>query len=477
MSRRDKGAKRAAGAPAKHPVLAIIIISVAVIAVAAALAIWFIKPEVYHKYLGIGEHTFTEWHTEKEPTCGESGERYRECTVCGEEERETLSPTGEHDFDGNGVCRECGFDSNGGSLEGVAASDFSVHIIDLGKYAGDSIYIKAAGNDILIDAGSRASSAELICEYLSGYVTDGKLEYVIATHADQDHIAAFAGNSPGKERTGVLYKYEVGTLIKFDNVESGKADKSTDTSTVYGKFCAAVKYARGRGTAVYTAGQCYRGQGGAQRQYFLDEERTLSMNILYNYYYDHVSSDENNHSVVTLFTKKTSSRTFHWLLTGDLEADGESRLVDYYSGSPAERSEYDVLPEVDFYKAGHHGSGTSSSEKLLSVIKPKCVAASCCAGAPEYTADNANTFPYKVTFEHLLKYTDEIYCTGMAVSLPPIGSGGKFTKKEWEYSPCNGNIVSYLAENSSGGAVKLYCSASAESVLSTEWYKNYRSAA
>jgi beta-lactamase superfamily II metal-dependent hydrolase len=46
------------------------------------------------------------------------------------------------------------------------------------------------------------------------------------------------------------------------------------------------------------------------------------MKILYNYYYENSSSDENNYSVCVLFTQ--GSKNF--LMTGDLEADGESAL-------------------------------------------------------------------------------------------------------------------------------------------------------
>jgi hypothetical protein len=69
------------------------------------------------------------------------------------------------------------------------------------QYSGDCTYIKAGDNDILIDAGNRTSCASTIESYLedssrtNNYVSDGKLEYVIATHAHQDHIAGFVGVS------------------------------------------------------------------------------------------------------------------------------------------------------------------------------------------------------------------------------------------------------------------------------------------
>lgn len=438
---KGKNKKHAAKAAKNHFLLPAIIIVIAIIIAIAAVAVYFIKPEIYHKYFGLGEHTYGE----------------------------------------DGICTVCGDDKNfsSGTQADFEAAEFSIHIIDLGKNAGDSIYVKAGGNDILIDAGSEAASAQHICEYLSSYVTDGKLEYVIATHADKDHIEAFAGNKDGSSRTGVLYKYDVDTLIKFDCVEKDKEAKEDDLNTTYGKFMDAVKYVQSKGTTVYTASQCYDEVGGAKRQFWLDGEHTLSMNILYSYYYYNQSSDENNHSVVTLFTKTTDAGRFDYLFTGDLEKDGEEKLVDYYSDSANSKSEYDVLPEVEFYKAGHHGSGTSSTDKLLRVIKPKYIAISCCAGSPEYTLNNANTFPYQASLDNMLKYTDKIYCTSISSSLPTLNSDGKFTEKKWTCEAYNGNIVFYFnprtdENGKSGGNTKLWCSNSSETLVESDWFKQYR---
>lgn len=420
MSKRN--VKKAAKAAKNHPKIVTALVIILAILIAAAVILWYFRPDLFDRLLNFNSTN----NSPNAPLTGEQAE--------------------------------------------IAEADFSIHVIDLGEYAGDSIYIKAGENDILIDAGSRAVSAPLICEYLSNYVTDGKLEYVIATHADQDHIEAFAGNKEGDSRTGVLYKYDVDTLIKFGYVEKDKEDKENNSNTTYGKFMDAVKYVQSKGTKVYTAGDCYNEVGGAKRQYWLDSDKTLSMNILYNYYYYNQSSDENNHSVVTLFTRQTETGKFNYLFTGDLEQDGESKLVDYYSNSSNSKSEYDVLPEVDFYKAGHHGSGTSSTAKLLNVIKPKYIAISCCAGAPEYTLNNSNTFPYQASLDNMLKHTENIYCTGLATNLPELADG-KFAKKQWDYAPLNGNIVFYM----SSGELKLWCSNSSQTIIQTEWFKQYRS--
>ncbi|WP_179295533.1 DNA internalization-related competence protein ComEC/Rec2 [Bacillus sp. FJAT-45350] len=49
-----------------------------------------------------------------------------------------------------------------------------------------------------------------------------------------------------------------------------------------------------------------------------------------------------------------------WLFTGDLETDGESRLIREYKGLT-----------IDVLKVGHHGSRTSSTEEFVSYLSPK----------------------------------------------------------------------------------------------------------
>ena len=62
------------------------------------------------------------------------------------------------------------------TLMGTIYYDFQVHFLELGNiYAGDSIYVKAGDNDILIDAGSRYSSKDTIKKYVNTYCDDGKL--------------------------------------------------------------------------------------------------------------------------------------------------------------------------------------------------------------------------------------------------------------------------------------------------------------
>ena len=147
------------------------------------------------------------------------------CDVCGERVNESA-----HTYGGDGICTVCGYvkgedDVIYGNKEDIAEAELSIHFIELGnKYTGDCTLIKVGDTEVLIDAGSRQNSAPAIKEYVDEYCTDGKLEYVIATHADQDHIAGLVGNKSGGEYNGILYSYDIGTIIKFDrsNKSSGR---------------------------------------------------------------------------------------------------------------------------------------------------------------------------------------------------------------------------------------------------------------
>ena len=107
----------------------------------------------------------------------------------------------------------------------VVSDELQIHFLELGnKNAGDCTYIKAGDIDILIDAGSTKTSSKTIEEYVDKYCTDGILEYVIATHAHEDHIAAFVDSS---SNPGIFSYYEVKTIIDFTmkNTTSKIADE------------------------------------------------------------------------------------------------------------------------------------------------------------------------------------------------------------------------------------------------------------
>ena len=162
-----------------------------------------------------------------------------------------------------------------------------------------------------------------------------------------------------------------------------------------------------KGAKHYTADECYNNTNGASRQFVLDEENNITLNILWNkYYFDDSSSDENNYSVCCLISYNDE---FNFMFTGDLEKEGEQALANYYDGSTPEKT----LPHCELYKGGHHGSKTSSNDCLLSKITPSIVCVCCCAGGKEYTKNYLNTFPTQDMITRVAKYTDRLYVTSM----------------------------------------------------------------
>ncbi len=308
------------------------------------------------------------------------------------------------------------------------SGDLQIHFMELGnKYTGDSIYIKAGETDILIDAGSRTNSTDTTSAYINEYCTDGVLEFVIATHADQDHIAGFAGSNSSPS---MFERYKIGTIIDF-----ALTNKDTETYRTYvEKRDAAVA----AGAVHYTALQCWNQTDGAQRVYEVSDG--VEMEILYNYYYENENKYENNYSVCLMFNQGDK----HFLFTGDLEEDGEEQLVVY-----------NQLPKVELFKAGHHGSKTSSNDCLLEVIQPQIVCVCCCAGTDEYTDAKENQFPTQAMIDRVSVYTDRVYVTSLGDESAESG-----------YVSMNGNIV--VTSNRQG--VEVNCSNNNTLLKDTAWF-------
>ena len=314
---------------------------------------------------------------------------------------------------------------------GKIYDDFQIHFLELGNiYAGDSIYIKAGEADILIDAGSRSGSKDTIKNYINQYCEDGKLEYVIATHAHQDHIAAFGCNE------GIYYSYDIGTIIDFPLTNS--------TTATYRKYLEARDYAVSKGATRYSALECYNNLNGAKSTYTFKENMT--MDILYNTYYEEETNNENDYSVCVLF--KYGQNKF--LLTGDLEEDGEKFLATKHA---------EDIKDCDLFKAGHHGSYTASTDDLLDVVKPRMSVVTCVCGSTEYTSNKNNTFPSQNYIDRISEHTDQVYVTSLCNDY-----------ENGEYTSMNGNII----VSGNGNDVAVACSNNTTLLKDTEWFKNNR---
>lgn len=313
----------------------------------------------------------------------------------------------------------------------ISNSDLSIHFLELGNaYTGDCTLIKVGDTEVLIDAGSRKGSAETIVSYVNNFCTDGVLEYVIATHAHQDHIAGFVGTT---KVPGVFESFECEVIIDYPLANS-TAKIRTEYETERDAEVAL-------GATHYTALECYKEENGAQRIYQLGGG--VEMEILYQRFYEESTSDENDYSVCILLSQGEN----HYLFTGDLEKEGEESLVETYD-----------LPKCVLFKGGHHGSPTSNTPAFLAEIDPDIVCVCCCCGSDEYTDNIANMFPSQAFVNNVAPYTSQVYVTTIISS------------NEQGFESMNGNIVVM----SNAGEISVRCSNNTTLFKDTEWFKENR---
>ncbi|MBO4251882.1 MAG: MBL fold metallo-hydrolase [Clostridia bacterium] len=318
-----------------------------------------------------------------------------------------------------------------------ADADISVHFIELGnEFPGDCTLVKVGDTEMLIDCGSETSSISTVSKYLNGYVTDGILEYVIITHAHKDHYAGFATNT---STDSIFDLYECKTIITFAKTKQA-------VKGLYANYLRELSDEVSNGATHYTADKCYNQEGGAKRTF--DLGKGYEFEILYNKYYWDEATTENDYSVCCMVQGGGN----HFLFTGDLEKAGEEALAAQYKiDHPSLAANF----KVDLYKAGHHGSKTSSNEKFLEVFKPKICCVCCCAGG-EYL------FPKQEFIDRISVYTDKVYITTLYVD--------DANKK---FKSFNGNIVVFA--NAEGIGVQ--CSDNNTVLKDTAWFKANRTCA
>jgi hypothetical protein len=244
------------------------------------------------------------------------------------------------------------------------------------------------------------------------------------------------GLSSNGKKDGILYSYEVGTVIDFPLTNS--------TTQIYEDYLYAVENVISNGGVQYNAADCFNNENGASRTYSLGEG--ISLEILYNYYYFNTTEDENDYSVCVML----KYNDLNFMFTGDLEEEGEHKMAEYYDGSTPEKT----LPHVEVFKAGHHGSKTSSNDCLLSKITPSIVCVCACAGSTEYTANYNNIFPTQEFITRIAKYTDRVYVTSL------------FNEKTLEFESMNGNII----VSSNGNNLGLSATNNITKLKDSEWF-------
>lgn len=192
----------------------------------------------------------------------------------------------------------------------------AVHFIDVGQ--ADATLVTCDGMTMLIDGGN-AEDSNLMYAYLKKHHVS-HLDYVIGTHAHEDHIGGLAG------------------ALKYASVDTAYCPVTDYDSNAFDHFAKAVEK-HGTHIQVPTVGESFS-LGDAQVQ-------ILAVND---------GSDTNNSSIVL----RLDYGEISFLFTGDAEQEVEQTMMDRNANLRAT-----VL------KVGHHGSSTSSGYGFLWNVMPQ----------------------------------------------------------------------------------------------------------
>lgn len=218
----------------------------------------------------------------------------------------------------------CSSESSSKKAPISTGNELKVHFIDVGQ--GDSILVQFKDKNLLIDAGPRSSSNDLL-KYLKG-INLTKLDYVVATHPHEDHI----GGMPE-----IIKNFEIGEFY---------APKKQASTKIFQTMVEDLKK-KNHKINVAKAGVS------------LDMDSDISVEMIAPNSSDY--ENVNNYSAVIKVTYKDTS----FLFTGDAEKLSEKEIL---------QKKYDI--KADVLKLGHHGSSTSSSKEFLDKVNPKIAVAS-----------------------------------------------------------------------------------------------------
>lgn len=250
--------------------------------------------------------------------------------------------------------------------------EFNVHFIDVGQ--GNATLLERNGHFAIIDGGDADATFRLTV-YLQQQGVK-KLDYVIVTHYDTDHLYGLVN---------IIYSFEVGEVLA--------PDYTVDTK-IYRSFK----------NALMVKGLTFRQPKLGEEFDFEDVSMVCVAPCRDDY------ENENDYSIGF----KISYGDIDYLLCGD---------ATY-------RSEMDIIMngenlESEVYLVSHHGSGSSSTTEFLEKIRPRISVIS-------VGENNDYGHPRGKVLRRLEKIGSEIYRTDMLGDIVISTDGSKLSVK------CNG---------------------------------------
>ena len=266
---------------------------------------------------------------------------------------------------------------------------FAVHYIDVGQ--GDAALVICDGKTMLIDGG-RPRASSIIYTYLKNLNID-RLDYIVASHADDDHIGGLSAP---------LAKMKVDAVLA----------PHTEADTRSWQSLAAKTAEQGLSVTHPKAGE-HLAFGSSDIAFYgpITED----------------DSDRNNGSIVMKITYGETS----FLFTGDAEREEEQQILN---------AGFDLSATV--LKVGHHGSKNSTTYPFLRAIMPKYAIIS--------VGENSYGHPTEDTLSRLRDAGAKIYRTDMQGDIIAASDGKTVTVTTKK----NGDIATNPTEEEKAAAAK-----------------------
>ncbi len=267
---------------------------------------------------------------------------------------------------------------------------FEIDFLDVGQ--GDSILVNCDGHYMLVDGGSPKASSLIFTVLKNKSIS--YLDYIVATHADADHVGGLAG---------ALNYAKAGTAYCSVTEHDTKAFNS------FKKYLTK----QGKSIRVPSAGDSFAlgssevtvlGPVGASK-----------------------SDDANNNSIVLRIVYGETS----FLLTGDAEFEEERQIMN--SGATIKST---VL------KVGHHGSKYSTSNTFLYKVSPEYAVIS-------VGADNSYGHPTNEVLTRLNRRNTQVYRTDLQGDIHIVSDGKTVTfstEKNSDSSTNDNNVTTTTNE-------------------------------
>lgn len=239
-----------------------------------------------------------------------------------------------------------------------------VHYIDVGQ--GDCIYIAFPdGTDMLIDCGSEKGRKEYETSAISDLKAlnpDGKIDRVMATHSDTDHIS-YLDEVLSEFQVGNVYMPNIrsnnldksvkigGRDVKVGDLDASKLKKFTDKDTIdterYTEFFIAALSEPNCNITLNIGKYEIRGKDYTFTFYCLSQEEWDRR---------HLNNGEQINAVSPIGILEYAGRRL--VFTGDSNESNEEYYCETYP-----------YVDCDVLKVAHHGSNGSSSKDFLQHVK------------------------------------------------------------------------------------------------------------